>query len=84
MNGERELGGNSAFKAKLTIKRKSLPTRPINIRISASKEEASEGGTFGAANPAKAQEQAFVFPSSPRAKVPKGIRTPSGRKGSYK
>jgi hypothetical protein len=75
---------SNAFTAKIKLKRKRLPSSPINVRISASPEEVSQGGASGSPNPSAAQEAAFKFPSSPRAKTPKGVRTPSGKKGSYK
>ena len=77
-------GESTGFKAKIAIKRKRLPSSPINVRISATPEESAQGGAFGSPSPAAAQESAFKFPSSPRAKTPKGVRTPSGKKGSYK
>ena len=74
---------DTKFKAKVVIKKKSLPTKPINIRIQASPEGQSEGGAFGSSSPTAADEAAFKFPSSPRPKI-SGAKKYSGRKGSYK
>lgn len=75
--------GDTGFTAKVKIKRKSLPTTPIHIKVQATPEETAEGGKFGSSSPVKAEESAFKFPSSPRPKI-KGPKTPSGRRGSYK
>lgn len=74
---------DTKFVAKIKIKRKSLPTTPIHVKIQATPEGQSEGGAFGDSSPSKAEESAFKFPSSP---APKGIgvKVPSGKKGSYK
>src|SRR6266567_1981773 len=70
----------TGFTAKIKIKRKTLPSSPINVRISASPEEAAEGDEYGSSNPGAARSAAFKFPSSPSAKK----TTSSGRRGSFK
>ena len=71
------------FTAKVKIKRKRLPSSPINVKISATPEENAEGGKFGSSSPAAADKAAFSgLPSSQAPKFK--VKTPSGRKGSYK
>lgn len=77
------MAGGNQFTAKVKIKRKSLPTTPIHVKIQATPEDASEGGTFGSSSPTAADESAFKFPSSPKPKI-KGPKSISGKKGSYK
>lgn len=50
----------TGFKAKVSIKRKTLPTEPINVQIHATKGAAPEGGFLaaGVGNP-------FAKPSTP-------------------
>lgn len=74
---------SEGFSAKIKIKRKVLPTRPIHIKLQASPEEQSEGGQFGSSSPVKADESAFSFPSSPKPKI-KGAKAVSGKRGQYK
>lgn len=74
----------TGFKAKVTIKRKRLPTQPINVRIHASQENAAEGGTYGSPYPGAAQQAALKFPSSPGARKPRGsFKAIGGRAGEY-
>lgn len=73
----------TGFKAKVSIKRKRLPSSPINVRISATPEENAEGGTMGSRSPGNAEKAAFNFPSSPKPKVAEGGAT-SARRRSYR
>lgn len=78
------MSDGNQFGVKIKIKRKTFPTTPIHIRISASPEEKAEGGAMGSSSPTKAEESAFSFPSSPRPKPSKGVKVISGKKGSYR
>lgn len=74
----------AGFTAKIKIKRKTLPTQPIHVRIDASPEGKSEGGAMGSSSPRNAEAAAFSFPSSPRPKLEKGVKKMSARKASFK
>ena len=75
--------GPTGFTAKIKLKRKRLPSSPINIRVSATPEESAMGGTMGSSSPENAEKAAFRFPSSPKPKMEK-TKTPRGARSGYR
>lgn len=78
-------GAGAGFVAKVKIKRKTLPTTPINVRVSASPATAEEGGPMGSTSPRDADSAAFTgFPSSQKPKIERGVKPMSGKRAQYK
>ena len=78
-------GSGTGFTAKVKIKRKSLPSSPIHVKISATPEEKMDGGTFGSSSPANAEKAEFTgMPSSQRPKIMKAGKAPRGARGGFR